>query len=64
CKKPKLFVQGSLDEFGSDLEKLFASLDEPKEKKIIEGADHFFEGHLAELAEAVSNFIASVDSSR
>ncbi|MEK6321567.1 MAG: alpha/beta fold hydrolase [Acidobacteriota bacterium] len=66
CNKPKLFVQGSLDEFGSaqDLEKLFASLDEPKELKIIEGADHFFEGHLKELAQAVSNFIGSVDSRR
>lgn len=66
CNKPKLFVHGSLDEFGSlrDLETLFASLDEPKELKIIEGADHFFEGRLGELADAVSNFIASVDSSK
>lgn len=62
CNKPKLFVQGSLDEFGSagHLAKLFASLDEPKELKIIEGADHFFEGHLPELAAAVSGFIASI----
>ena len=62
CHKPKLFVQGSLDEFGSpeDLERLFATLDEPKELKIIEGADHFFEGHLPELAAAVSSFIASI----
>ena len=66
CNKPKLFVQGSLDEFGParDLEKFFAALDEPKELKIIEGADHFFEGALNELGEAVSTFIASVDSSR
>jgi alpha/beta superfamily hydrolase len=64
CNKPKLFVQGSLDEFGSavDLEKLFAALDEPKQLRIIEGADHFFEGHLTELAQAVSRFIESVDS--
>jgi alpha/beta superfamily hydrolase len=62
CHKPKLFVQGSLDEYGSpqDLVKLFESLDEPKELKIIEGADHFFEGHLPELAAAVSAFIASI----
>jgi uncharacterized protein len=62
CAKPKLFVQGSLDEFGSaqDLEKLFAALDEPKELKIIQGADHFFESHLPELAAAVSAFIASI----
>ena len=62
CNKPKLFVQGSLDEVGSaqDLAKLFESLDEPKELKIIEGADHFFDGHLPELAAAVSAFIASI----
>ncbi len=62
CNKPKLFVQGSLDEFGpaQDLETFFAALDEPKELKIIQGADHFFEGGLNELADAVSSFIASV----
>ena len=60
--EPKLFVQGSLDEYGSaqDLAKVFASLDEPKELKIIEGADHFFEGQLPELAALVSDFIASI----
>ncbi len=61
CPKPKLFVQGALDEFGSreDLEKFVARLAEPKSLKIIEGADHFFEGHLPELAHAVSEFITS-----
>lgn len=62
CDKPKLFVQGAMDEFGSreDLERLVARLKEPKTLKIIEGADHFFEGHLPELAQAVSGFIASL----
>jgi uncharacterized protein len=62
CNKPKLFIQGSLDEFGpvGDLERLFATLDEPKQLKIIEGADHFFEGKLTEVAQAVSEFIESV----
>jgi alpha/beta superfamily hydrolase len=64
CHKPKLFVQGSLDQFGSieDLRRFFHALDEPKKLEIIEGADHFFEGHLTELAQAVSDFIATVDS--
>ena len=64
CNLPKLFVQGSLDEYGAveDLERLFATLDEPKQLRIIEGADHFFEGHLAEVADAVSEFIVSVTS--
>jgi alpha/beta superfamily hydrolase len=62
CGKPKLFVQGSLDEFGSpdDLKRLFDSLDEPKQLKIVEGADHFFEGRLTELVDAVSSFISAV----
>jgi uncharacterized protein len=62
CGKPKLFVQGALDQFGSpdDLKTLFDALDEPKQLKIVEGADHFFEGHLTELVDAVSSFIAAV----
>lgn len=63
CAKPKLFVQGSLDEFGSaaDIERLFARLTEPKRLKVIEGADHFFEGQLEELAQAVKDFIKEFD---
>ncbi len=64
CDKSALFVQGELDEFGTvaDLEKLIAALSGPVEMKVIEGADHFFEGHLDELARAVSGFITSVKS--
>ena len=60
CAKPKLFVQGELDEFGpaTDIERLFAKLMEPKRLKIIRGADHFFEGQLEELSQAVKDFIA------
>ena len=62
CDKLKLFVQGALDEFGSvaDLEKLVARLREPKELKVIEGADHFFEGRLEELEQTVSSFVESI----
>jgi alpha/beta superfamily hydrolase len=62
CHKPKLFVQGALDQFGSveDLKRFFSALDEPKTLKIIEGADHFFEGRLEELMQAVSSFIDDV----
>lgn len=59
CRKPKLFVQGGRDEFGraADLEKFVAKLSEPKTLRVIEGADHFFEGHLDELEKAVLEFI-------
>lgn len=62
CNKPKLLVQGSKDEFGpvDQLQSFFNSLDEPKHLRIIEGADHFFEGRLKELAEAITEFIQSV----
>jgi hypothetical protein len=60
CHKPKLIVQGSHDQFGiiEDIARFFAGLSEPKELVIVPGADHFFEGHLGELAKAVSQFAA------
>jgi alpha/beta superfamily hydrolase len=63
CAKPKLFVQGELDEFGSpgDLKRFVDSVQGRNELKIIDGADHFFEGHLPELYETVSSFIAEVE---
>jgi alpha/beta superfamily hydrolase len=64
CDKPKLFVQGSQDEFGAvaDLKALVGRLKEPKQLKVIEGADHFFEGRLDELGRAVSEFISSMEN--
>jgi alpha/beta superfamily hydrolase len=64
CNKPKLLVQGSNDQYGplDQLETLFESLDEPKQMKVIDDADHFFEGHLPELAETVTKFIDSVSA--
>jgi alpha/beta superfamily hydrolase len=62
CNKPKLFVQGALDEFGSaeDLMRFVATLAGINQVNIIEGADHFFEGHLPEVFQAVSDFIVLV----
>lgn len=59
CEKPKLFVSGSRDQFGprAKLEELVASLDEPKKLVIIESADHFFEGRLREMREAIETWI-------
>jgi alpha/beta superfamily hydrolase len=61
CNKPKLLVQGALDEFGSvtELERLAAKLTGPTRVVIIEGADHFLEGHLHELEQIISDFISS-----
>lgn len=49
--QPRLFVQGSEDEFGPGhaIRKLVAPLPEPKRLEVIEGADHFFTGRLDDL---------------
>lgn len=59
CDKPKLFVSGGRDQFGprDKLEALLASVPEPKTLVVIEGADHFFEGRLRELREAIETWI-------
>jgi uncharacterized protein len=59
CTKPKLFISGARDQFGPrpKLEELVASIPEPKKLVIIEGADHFFEGRLHELREAIENWM-------
>jgi alpha/beta superfamily hydrolase len=55
CTKPKLFVQGGDDQFGSrkNVEKLFATLPEPKQLTFVENADHFFTGKLELLGAAI-----------
>ena len=59
CTKPKLFVSGARDQFGprAKLESLVASVPAPKKLVVIEGADHFFEGRLRELREAIEGWV-------
>jgi alpha/beta superfamily hydrolase len=59
CTKPKLFVSGARDQFGprAKLEALVASVPEPKKLVLIEGGDHFFEGRLRELREAIETWV-------
>ena len=62
CSKPKLFVSGARDQFGprAKLEEVVASLPEPKRLVLIDGADHFFEGRLRELREAIEVWVREV----
>ena len=62
CSKPKLFVSGTRDQFASkdQLEKLVAGTPEPKKVVLIEAADHFFEGRLREMREAVEAWVREV----
>jgi hypothetical protein len=55
CSKPKLFIQGTHDQFGSlgAVEALAQSAAPPKELIWVEGADHFFAGHLDQLRRTI-----------
>lgn len=59
CAKPKLFVSGARDQFGpqAKLVAVVAAAAEPKKLVVIEGADHFFEGRLRELREAIESWM-------
>lgn len=56
CTVPKIFVQSTHDQYGplADLEPLVASLPEPKKLVLVEAADHFFAGALAELEQEIA----------
>jgi alpha/beta superfamily hydrolase len=60
CHLPKLFVSGGRDQFSprENLTQLVAMAPGPKDMVIIEGADHFFEGHLHEMQAAIRDWIA------
>jgi len=62
CRKSILFVHGDHDEFG-DLTRLKHLVEQLEGKtdvtlKIIKGADHFFVGHLDELKQAITEWMA------
>ena len=59
CLKPKLFVSGSRDQFGpaGKLEALVNTFADPKKLVRIEAGDHFFEGRLREMREAIEMWV-------
>jgi len=59
CPKPKFFVQGTLDDLCplKDALELYARLPEPKDFVEIDGADHLFDGRVAEVADAVESLL-------
>jgi alpha/beta superfamily hydrolase len=60
CAMPKLFLSGSRDQYSprAGLEEIVTIAPEPKELVIVEGADHFFEGHLPEMQSAIRDWTA------
>jgi alpha/beta superfamily hydrolase len=59
CRKPKLFVSGTRDQFGPSarLRELVDTFPEPKKLVLIESADHFFEGRLREMRETIEGWL-------
>ena len=57
--KPKFFVQGEADDICpiQDMWKFYGELPEPKELVVIDGADHLFDGHTAEVGEALEDLL-------
>jgi alpha/beta superfamily hydrolase len=61
CAKPKLIVQGQLDEYGplDALLPWYERLSAPKELVIVPGADHFFTTQQAALEDAILSYFRS-----
>ena len=59
CTLPKFFISGARDQFGprAKLQEVVNSVAEPKKLVLIEGGDHFFEGRLKELREAIETWV-------
>ena len=59
CAKPKLFVSGDRDQFGTpaQLEGLVPVVPDPKKLVLIAGGDHFFEGRLREMRDAIEQWV-------
>jgi hypothetical protein len=62
CRKAKLFVHGSNDQYGAlaRVKALVASLQGKNHLVVVEGVDHFFAGKLNELDAAITNWVREV----
>src|SRR5207248_1495286 len=62
CHKPKLFIHGTEDELAPyDLTvKWFEQVPAPKRLVAVQGADHFFPGHLEEVQAIITDFIQTL----
>ena len=59
CRKPKLIVQGTSDQYGpwEKVEPLVAHMAGDTRLRFIQGADHFFTGQLEQLDEAITVWV-------
>jgi alpha/beta superfamily hydrolase len=61
--KPTFIVHGEADERCAlnAVRRFYATLSEPRELIVIDGADHAFDGHASELADAVEDLLAGFE---
>jgi alpha/beta superfamily hydrolase len=59
-EKPKFLVHGGLDEVSpaKSIRKFYGELAEPRELVVIDDADHYFDGHASEVADAIEDLLA------
>jgi len=59
CQKPKLIVQGTEDQYGSweKVEPVVARMAGETRLSFVQGADHFFTGHLDQLDRAITTWL-------
>lgn len=59
-EKPKFLLHGGLDELSSakSIRKFYGELAEPRELVVIDDADHYFDGHASEVADAIEDLLA------
>jgi hypothetical protein len=57
--KPKFLVHGGLDELSTAkaVRKFYGELKEPRELVVIDDADHYFDGHASEVADAIEDLL-------
>ena len=64
CKKPKLILQSTHDQYGSRerIDALLAKLPEPKTLALIDAPDHFFAGKLPQMGAALEEWLEERDA--
>jgi alpha/beta superfamily hydrolase len=58
-EKPKFLLHGGLDELttAKSIRKFYGELAEPRELVVIDDADHYFDGHASEVADAIEDLL-------
>jgi alpha/beta superfamily hydrolase len=63
ASKPTFLIHGEFDELVplKDVRKFYGQLSEPKELIVIDGADHLFDGKVAEVGDAIQDLLEDYD---